>query len=47
MSDFQIEMNRTVQGFVAQVSELARRAALETSGRRSPSARLEPRRAGA
>lgn len=30
MSDFQNEMNRTVQGFVAQISELARRAALET-----------------
>ena len=30
MSDFQDEMNRTVQGFVAQISELARRAALET-----------------
>jgi hypothetical protein len=30
MSDFQIEMNRTVQGFVAQISELARRAALDT-----------------
>lgn len=30
MSDFQNEMNRTVQGFVAQISELARRAALDT-----------------
>lgn len=30
MSDFQDEMNRTVQSFVAQISELARRAALET-----------------
>jgi hypothetical protein len=30
MSDFQTEMNRTVQGFVAQISELARRAALDT-----------------
>jgi hypothetical protein len=30
MSDFQAEMNRTVQGFVAQISELARRAALNT-----------------
>lgn len=30
MSDFENEMNRTVQGFVAKVSELARRAALET-----------------
>jgi hypothetical protein len=30
MSDFQNELNRTVQGFVAQISELARRAALDT-----------------
>ena len=30
MSDFQVDMNRVVQAFVAQVSELARRAALET-----------------
>jgi hypothetical protein len=30
MSDFQNEMNRTVQSFVAQISELARRAALDT-----------------
>jgi hypothetical protein len=30
MSDFQNEMNRTVQGFVAQITELARRAAIET-----------------
>jgi hypothetical protein len=30
MSDFQNEMNRTVQGFVSEISELARRAALET-----------------
>ena len=30
MSDFQNEMNRTVQGFVAQITELARRAAVET-----------------
>jgi hypothetical protein len=30
MNDFQSEMNRTVQGFVAQISELARRAALDT-----------------
>ena len=30
MSDFQNEMNRTVQGFVAQISELARRAAIDT-----------------
>jgi hypothetical protein len=30
MSDFQNEMNRTVQTFVAQITELARRAALDT-----------------
>jgi hypothetical protein len=30
MSNFQTEMNRAVEGFVAQISELARRAALET-----------------
>jgi hypothetical protein len=30
MTDFQSEMNRTVQGFVAQISELARRAAVDT-----------------
>jgi len=30
MSDFHNEMNRTVQGFVAQITELARRAALDT-----------------
>ena len=30
MSDFQNEMNHTVQGFVAQITELARRAALNT-----------------
>src|SRR5450755_3062426 len=30
MSDFQNEMNRVVQGFVAQISELARRAAIDT-----------------
>jgi hypothetical protein len=30
MSDFQHEMNRTVQAFVAQITELARRAALDT-----------------
>ena len=29
MSDFQQEMDRVVQGFVAQISDLARRAALE------------------
>jgi len=30
MSDFQTEMNHTVQGFVAQITELARRAAITT-----------------
>jgi hypothetical protein len=30
MSDFQNEMNRTVQGFVSEITELARRAALDT-----------------
>jgi len=30
MSDFQTEMNRAVQGFVAQITELARRAAIDT-----------------
>jgi hypothetical protein len=30
MSDFQNEMNRVVQGFVAQINELARRAAIDT-----------------
>jgi hypothetical protein len=30
MIDFQNEMNRTVQGFVTQISELARQAALDT-----------------
>jgi predicted HTH transcriptional regulator len=30
MSDFQNEMNRTVQEFVAQITELARQAAIET-----------------
>lgn len=30
MTDFQTEMNRTVQSFVAQISELARRAAIDT-----------------
>jgi hypothetical protein len=32
MSDFQDDMNRAVQGFVARISELARQAALETLG---------------
>jgi hypothetical protein len=30
MSDFQNAMNHTVQGFVAQITELARRAAVDT-----------------
>jgi hypothetical protein len=30
MSDFQNEMNHAVQGFVAQITELARRAAITT-----------------
>jgi hypothetical protein len=30
MSDFQTEMNRVVSGFVAQITELARRVAIET-----------------
>jgi len=30
MSDFQNEMNRTVESFVAQISELARKAAIDT-----------------
>jgi hypothetical protein len=30
MSDFQNDMNRTVQGFVAQITELAHRAAINT-----------------
>ena len=30
MSDFQNDMNHAVQGFVAQITELARRAALDT-----------------
>jgi len=30
MNDFQTEMNRVVQGFVAQITELARRAAIDS-----------------
>jgi len=30
MSEFQSEMNQAVQGFVAQITELARRAAIDT-----------------
>jgi hypothetical protein len=47
MSDFQTEMNRVVQGFVAQITELARRAAIDTlesafgsRGGRAPAAAL-------
>jgi len=43
MSEFQTEMNRVVQGFVAQITELARRAAIDTLesafGGRLPGAR--------
>jgi hypothetical protein len=43
MNDFQTDMNRTVQGFVAQITELARRAAIDTLesafGRRGVSGR--------
>jgi predicted HTH transcriptional regulator len=47
MSDFQNEMNRTVQGFVAQITELARRAAITTlesafNGKASRSAPAAP-----
>jgi len=46
MSDFQNEMNRVVQGFVAQITELGRRVAIDTlesafggrSGRAAPAA---------
>jgi hypothetical protein len=46
MSDFQTEMNRVVQGFVGQITELARRAAIDTlesafgqrTGRSAPAA---------
>ena len=30
MSDFQSEMNRVVAGFVAQITDLAKRAAIDT-----------------
>jgi hypothetical protein len=49
MSDFQTEMNRVVSGFVAQITELARRAAIDTLenalGKRTSSDRS--RRSGA
>ena len=32
MNDLQSQMNQSVQGFVAQITEIARRAALETLG---------------
>jgi len=42
MSDFQSEMNRTMQSFVSQITELARRAAIDTLesafGGRAPAA---------
>src|SRR5437764_10435941 len=54
MGDFQTEMNRVVAGFVAQITELARRAAIDTlegalgSPRpsRSPVARVSAGRGG-
>ena len=51
MSDFQNEMNRAVQGFVAQIAELARRAAIDTlesafGGRSAPRAAAVPANAG-
>src|SRR5262245_27054916 len=30
MADFQTEVNRTVEGFIAQITQLARRAAVDT-----------------
>jgi hypothetical protein len=39
MADFQTEVNRTVEGFIAQITQLARRAAVDTSNRRSVIAR--------
>jgi len=49
MSDFETEIEKVVRGFVAQVADLARRAALETlssalgsSDKRSSSASREP-----
>ena len=46
MSDFQKEMNRVVDGFVAQITDLARRAAMTTL-ETTFSARVGSRTAGA
>ena len=50
MSDLQNEMNRVVSGFVAQITELARRAAIDTLesalGRRGGGGSLLPRVGG-
>jgi hypothetical protein len=50
MSDFQTEMNRVVAGFVAQITELARRAAIDTLenalGKRGGGASLALRNGG-
>jgi hypothetical protein len=50
MTDFQSEMNRVVSGFVAQITELARRAAIDTLesalGRRGGGPIAAPRSAG-
>jgi hypothetical protein len=51
MTDFQTDMNRTVQGFVTQITELARRAALDTlesafGGRGAARAPVAPATAG-
>ncbi len=48
MSDFQTEMNRVVQGFVAQITDLARRAAIDTleSALTGKPARGRPRSTG-
>jgi len=49
MSDFQTEMNRVVAGFVAQITDLARRAAIDTLegalGKAGP-VRIAPRGGG-
>jgi hypothetical protein len=47
MNDFQNDMNRTVQGFVTQITELAHRAAISTlesafGGRAAPSGTSSP-----
>ncbi|HEX2687404.1 MAG TPA: hypothetical protein VHN14_12345 [Kofleriaceae bacterium] len=51
MSDFQNEMNHAVQGFVTQITELARRAAINTlesafGGRGAPRAVASPTSVG-